>query len=91
MDDRLYLTLPQNCPGCGAKNDGHYATSELTGPPEPGSVSVCAYCQTIGIYSEGGIRLPTFEERRIIASDATVQQAVETVKAWLKLRHAWGN
>lgn len=91
MDDRLYLTLPQTCPGCGAENDGHYRTSEQPGPPEPGSVSVCAHCQTIGIYTENGIRLPTFEERRLIASDATVQRAVETVKAWLRLRRAWGN
>lgn len=91
MDERFYLTLPQTCPGCGAENDGHYPTSEHPGPPEPGSVSVCAHCLTIGIYTDTGIRLPTFEERRIIASDATVQRAVETVKAWLRLRHAWGN
>lgn len=91
MDERLYVTLPQTCPGCGTGNDAHYLASKLVGPPGPGSVSICAYCLTIGVYSESGIRLPTPEESRNIAADAEIQQAVAAANAWRRMLRAWGN
>lgn len=91
MDDRLYLTLPQPCPGCGAPNDGHYRTSAHRGGPRPGMVSVCATCVTIGIYDESGIRLPTFQEWCRLTTDAEVQRAVRTVKALRRRLTPWMN
>lgn len=81
-DDRVYLTLPQPCPGCGAPNDGHFRTTHRGGAPDPGSASVCAYCLTVGVFDVDGIRLPTAAEAAGMAVDADVQQAVRTAKAW---------
>lgn len=81
-DDRVYLTLPQPCPACGEPNDGHYRTTNHGGAPDPGSASVCAYCLTVGIFGEEGIRLPTRAEAAELAVDAEVQRAVRISRMW---------
>jgi hypothetical protein len=81
MDDRIWLTLPQPCPACGAPNDGHWwSAGTKLGPPEVGDASVCAYCHTIGIYWAEGIRLPTRDEAQRLAADDDVQAAVRASK-----------
>jgi hypothetical protein len=81
-NDRVYLTLPQPCPACGEPNDGHYRTTDHGGAPNPGSASVCAYCLTVGIFAEDGIRLPTRTEAAELAVDAEVQRAVAISRMW---------
>jgi hypothetical protein len=87
MEPDIYRTLPQPCPACGAPNDGHLLMAGQGGP-EPGTVSVCGECVTIGIFAEeGGIRLPTPQEAAELVIDADVQRAVRMVKYVQVRRH----
>jgi hypothetical protein len=59
------------CPACGARNDGYTKAYGPGNPdPEPGCVSLCAYCMVVGIYTDDlQIRRATPEELKEIMAD----------------------
>ena len=55
--------MTATCPSCGQDNDGHTRATGPAAEPSPGDVSLCFYCGTVGIFTEGGaIRLPDAAE-----------------------------
>lgn len=81
-----FLTVPLPCPGCGAANDGHLKTSTMgrSGGPQPGDVSICAYCATVAVYGNGTMVLAPPELR----DQPAVRRAVAYVRMRLQQRKA---
>jgi hypothetical protein len=64
------------CPACGDLIEAMTNTSGL-GPPDPGSVGVCVYCQAINVIGlDGKLRVPTDGEAMAFALDPELQQLV---------------
>lgn len=79
-------TVPMVCPGCGAPNTGHTKTTgpDDPGAPQPGDVSVCLYCATVGVYTAQGVE-PAPQD---IMDHPDVQVAVALVRHDLQRRKA---
>lgn len=78
-----HRTAPAPCPSCGAVNTGALSTTPgHAEAPQPGDVSVCAYCAAIGIYAESGaIRRPTADELAELEADPGITKARAAVIA----------
>lgn len=70
---------PMACLFCGRENEDH-AGAEGT-RPEPDDWSMCWGCGEVGVFTDGGIRRPTPEERAEILADPEVQQARAAIGA----------
>lgn len=57
--------LHHKCPVCGTVNDAVMVVNDLASVimPKPGDLSVCVYCEAIGVFQEDGtVRVATAEE-----------------------------
>lgn len=59
--------IPEHpCPVCGEQNDAVMSDSD-DGPPQPGDLSVCVYCLSVGVFQpNGSVRLATTEECELV-------------------------
>jgi hypothetical protein len=71
----------RSCPFCKKSTD---CDSQVNGDgvPEVGDVSVCFYCGQVALFTEGGLRKPSDEERSEILADPDVTAAVGAVLAY---------
>jgi len=68
------------CPACGVVMDGTVNTQGLE-PPEPEDRAVCAYCQTVCVYTdELKLRLPTEDEQLEHASNPHLQAIISAMR-----------
>jgi hypothetical protein len=62
-----------SCWQCGSVPDG---CAEFThgqyDDPDPGDVSICLDCGVVGVFTKGGIRQPSDEERAAFDSDPDI-------------------
>lgn len=87
---RLDRTAPLPCPYCKAVNDAH-ATEPADAPPERGHLSLCIYCEQMGIFDNDlfgnlFIRQLTDAEAAEVAGSPFVDQAMARL-ADLKRKH----
>lgn len=87
---RVDHTEPLACPHCEAVNDAH-ASDPGDSPPEPGHLSMCIYCEQVGVFDTDPlgrliIRKPTEDEAAELAGSPVLDQWFARL-AELKRRH----
>ena len=70
------------CPACGAQLDAGLALQENR-TPTPGAVSICAYCGTLGIFTDDDLRHPDEDEMRQLMHDPLIQRALAAVSVFI--------
>lgn len=65
------------CWDCGVVLTATAATDDEERPPDAGAVSLCVYCEAVGVFTGKGLesRKPTDEELAEILADPEVQSA----------------
>jgi hypothetical protein len=81
-------TAPMTCPSCHATLDAHHLVNGHgfvrgnSTPPQPGDLTICETCQSIGIVARSitgmMIRPPTLEERQAALENPNVLSAIWT-------------
>ncbi len=83
--------IPMLCPHCGTEIDCHDGVSG-NNPPDPGDVSVCAYCRNLSIFVSGPLglylRKPRTDEYDEIANHPTVVAALAALAVHGAAPHA---
>lgn len=91
MDDARYpdhTTPVTQCPGCKKEVDGALSTTVTSPPPEPGDLSVCAYCGVAGVFTkERTVRALTQDEFQALPAQAKmdISRATAVVMARLEM------
>ncbi len=81
MSSTTHKLPATKCPACGRTNNRSSAVEGVDPtPPEPGDVSICIGCGSIGIYTADlGMRAPTMVE---VSELMRMPQVVRAVRAW---------
>ncbi len=67
------------CPHCGRINDSHDGPHPAD-KPVSGDVSLCWGCGGLGIFTDGGIRMPTQQEQAELEADSQVRAAQAAIR-----------
>lgn len=67
------------CPACRQLLDGHMGVGTRR-RPRPGDATVCAYCATVAVFTDTGLRLPAHDELERLLTRPSVVTAVCAVR-----------
>lgn len=84
------FTLPDapECKKCGAKLDGQLTDMEMGRGPEPGDMTICMYCHTVGVFDEN-MKIEPLTEQELEAAYTVrpeLKQYMELAKAMLQAK-----
>jgi hypothetical protein len=74
MKVNTYKVEPVTCPRCLMRMDGLTHIGPGMALPDPGDVTLCAYCEALLVYTDDGtVRLATEDEQVEMAMDSRVR------------------
>ncbi len=77
----------RTCPNCGdALNCAQEADALPSRPPQPGDITICAYCAAVLIFTDTALRLASVDDLADLPTE--MQQLVARGRAFFQRRHA---